>query len=720
MKKRSDFAQSATARLARSLSIELEYTNASGKRIVVSPSAIRGILAAMGHSVCDDVEATELLKRLEEISTLRELPPVLVVRQEQQPIKILINSKPGGLSKRWKVFREDQKIAEEGFLDELGQLRSEEHVTKGTAGQKRLELSVILPCGYHRLELDNGSSMPLIVVPSKCWLGTIEGDKKTWGLAIQLYLLRSARNWGMGDFSDLCTLVAFASREGASLVGLNPLHALFVDDPEHASPYAPASRLYLNILNIDPTSIPEFAVSEKAKSLFASSQFAVRVDSARASKMVNYQNVADLKLRMLKLIYSDFRRFASQDRWDALKAFIRDRGTSLSGFCTFQAIRRELTLRGLDPNDWEQWPKELRQPHSPSIEGFYDDHRDEVDFLIWSQWIADNQLHEAASRAESNKMAIGLYRDLAVGSSAAGAERWSNPDVVVAKAHAGAPPDILNPAGQDWGLPPFNPVRLREEGYASFVELVRANMRHAGALRIDHVVGLRHLYWIAEGMHPSQGAYVTYPFDDLAGILALESWRNRCLVVGEDLGTLPAGFRDQLAKRGILSSRVLYFEQDDKGKFLPPQDCPALSLASIGTHDLPTLDGWWSENDIDIRERNDLYPEIREARKQRRQRLKEKRQLLVVLRQAGLDPGDGTDSTRLAVATHKFLARSGAGIVMAALDDLIGETTQVNVPTTTDEYPNWRRRVAVLLEEIETNQRAMRIVEALRCERPVS
>jgi 4-alpha-glucanotransferase len=232
------------------------------------------------------------------------------------------------------------------------------------------------------------------------------------------------------------------------------------------------------------------------------------------------------------------------------------------------------------------------------------------------------------------------------------------------------------------------------------------------------VLGLRHLYWIAEGMPPSQGAYVTYPFDDLAGILALESWRNRCLVIGEDLGTIPAGFRDQLQGAGILSYRVLYFEQDQTGKFLPPEAYPALALASVGSHDLPTLDGWWNGSDIEIRERNHLYPEPDEARRQRERRAQDKQQLLAALRQAGLDPGDGGDPMRLAVAAHAFLARSGAALAMVALDDLVGETAQVNVPATTDEYPNWRRRLSVSLEEVASHHRARAMVEAVARERP--
>jgi 4-alpha-glucanotransferase len=317
-------------------------------------------------------------------------------------------------------------------------------------------------------------------------------------------------------------------------------------------------------------------------------------------------------------------------------------------------------------------------------------------FFIWTQWIADTQLQDAARLAEAHQMSVGLYRDLAVGSGAAGAETWSNPQAVVAEAHAGAPSDLLNPAGQDWSLPPFNPRALREAAYAPFIELFRANMRHAGALRIDHIIGLEHLYWIPVGSKASHGAYVSYPFDDLLGIIALESHRNHCLVIGEDLGTVPPGFTEKLNARGILSNRVLYFEQDrESGKFLPPNEYVRLALASIGSHDLATLKGWWLGNDISIREQLGLYPDPLEGDNQRNVRRAEKQQLLMALRLEGLSPGNGDDYESLSRAVHAFLARSSSAIAMVEMENLTGEISQTNLPATSTEHPNWRRRYSM-------------------------
>jgi 4-alpha-glucanotransferase len=324
------------------------------------------------------------------------------------------------------------------------------------------------------------------------------------------------------------------------------------------------------------------------------------------------------------------------------------------------------------------------------------------------------QLAEAEASAKRCGMAIGLYRDLAVGASASGAESWMHPQTVVSRAHAGAPPDILNTSGQDWGLPPFDPRVLRETGYAAFIELVRANMRHAGALRIDHVVGLQHLYWVPESQPPSAGAYVTYPFDDLTGILALESWRNQCLVVGEDLGTVPAGFRERAAALGIFSYKVVYFEQDpESGAFLPPERYPFLALATVGSHDLATLSGWLEAHDVESREVHHLYSDPAEGQRQRRRRSEEKRHLLEALEKARLDPGDGSDYDRLSQAVHAFLGRSGAAIAMVQMEHLINQHMQVNLPGTTNQYPNWRRRLTMSLETFENDPQIEAIIQSV-------
>jgi 4-alpha-glucanotransferase len=369
--------------------------------------------------------------------------------------------------------------------------------------------------------------------------------------------------------------------------------------------------------------------------------------------------------------------------------------------------------------DWHAWPEQYRDPNSPAVARFGAEIQSRLDFLAWLQWIADEQLHAAANRAAERGMAVGLYRDLAVGADRAGAETWINPACVVSGAQVGAPPDIYNAKGQDWGLPPLSPTALRDEGYRGFIDLIRANMRHAGGLRIDHVMGLRRLYWVPSGKSPAEGAYVRYPMEDMIGILALESHRQRCLVVGEDLGTVPEGFRERMADANILSYRVLFFEQDGAtGGFLPPSAYPRQALAVAGSHDLPTLRGWWEGRDLDLKERLGLFPDPENAASQREARERDRIQLLAALRREGLLREDEEPHAGgLSRAVHAWLARTPSMLAMAQIDDLTGEADPVNVPATSTEHPNWRRRQQMTLEELANHEAFERFAEICNAER---
>jgi 4-alpha-glucanotransferase len=434
--------------------------------------------------------------------------------------------------------------------------------------------------------------------------------------------------------------------------------------------------------------------------------------------------VAELKLPLLEALFAQFQASATPERRAAFAAFREELGEPLERFCLFQALRERFAAEDPPQPAWQNWPEPFRDgPDAPEVVRFRERHQERVDFFAWLQWVADAQLAAAARGGDGNGgLAIGICRDLAVGADAAGAETWANRGVVVPGAAVGAPPDIFNPAGQNWGLPPFAPAALRAEGYRSFVGMVRANMRHAGALRIDHILGLQHFFWIPQGWSAGEGAYVAYPLEDLLGILALESHRHRCLVVGEDLGTVPKLLRERMPDYGLLGYRVVFFEWTDDGRFKAPEAYDQLAFSTIASHDLATLRGWWEGRDIDAKAERGLYPGPDEEASQRERRSADRGRFVDALRAARLSlrPSFGPDwpwSDSLGVAAHAFLARTRSAVAMVQLDDLTGEPDQVNLPGTTDEYPNWRRKLSMTLEELARDERACALMSLLAAAR---
>ena len=698
--------------LAARNGIEPSFLNALGEQRRTSPETQRALLAAMGVQANDEARAATALQVFERAEWERALPPVRVACSDPGPVTVDLTLPSGTDEVSWRILLEEGGEIS-GRVSFAALALQEAYELDGQRLERRRLALEELPWGYHRLSIQpGGGETTLIVTPGKCWLPpAIAEERRLWGVAAQLYLLRSADNWGIGDYSDLERLVGLLAARGADVVGLNPLHAMFLDAPEHASPYSPASRLLLNVLNIDVAALPELAGCAEAQELVASAEFQERLGACRAAALLDYAGIVALKIPVLRLLFAACRTAEDAGRWQDFEAFRRDGGAASERGCVFLALREHFA--GLDQAqaDWHVWPEEYRDPAAPAVKRFAEEHADLVAFHAWLQWLADTQLASAAAAADG--MAIGLYRDLAVGADRSGAETWSNTGTVVADAQVGAPPDIYNPAGQDWGLPPFHPRALREEAYRSFVDLVRANMRHAGGLRIDHVMALQHLYWVPRGRSPQESAYVSYPLDDLVGILALESQRHRCLVVGEDLGTVPEGFRERMAQARILSYRVLFFEKDENG-FLPPDRYPALALAVAGSHDLPTLRGWWEAGDIALKERLHLYPDADGPAKARQERERDREQLLAALRAEGLLPEAGdVEVEALVRAAHSYLGRSRSVLAIAQIDDITDEAEPVNVPATSDERPNWRRRLSLTLEELSAAPRLDALPETL-------
>jgi 4-alpha-glucanotransferase len=567
------------------------------------------------------------------------------------------------------------------------------------------------PLGYHRLRVDEVAECTLIVVPARCYLPPDWDVSRYWGIALQLYAVRSARNWGIGDFGDLARLMSWQ----ADAIGLNPLHALFLDTPEAASPYAPCSRLFVNPLYLDIEAAGDFL------GIDASHPREIRdvLARARASDNVDYSAVAGAKLTALNRLFGEFTAGGSARR-EEFHSFVRNGGRNLEHFATFQVLSEQFGT-----HKWSQWQAAFQDPEAPDVRALVARYQDRHRFFTFLQWQADAQLSATAAASRSQGLRLGIYRDLAVSSDAQSADHWSNQTTFIGKARAGAPPDPFNEAGQEWGIVPLDPRRLRAQAYAHFIALLRANMRYAGALRIDHVMGLMRLFVIPAGALPRDGAYLRFPFEDLLGIVALESTRNSCIVIGEDLGTVPMGFRERMADAGILSSRVLYFEREH-GRFRKPADFPSLAAVSVSTHDLATLRGYWAEADIRAKEAAGIFGSSEEKQRAQDERAHDKTALLWALADEGLLP-PGMDpnaswtlqwSDELSEAVHAYLARSQSKLLLLQLDDLAGEEQQANLPGKAPSYPSWRHRLHRSLEELSADPKIHAGIGSVVRERP--
>ena len=650
------------------------------------------------------------------------VPAALVVQANLAPVAITLRMAAHAEASTlvWRIALEDGG-------SRCGELQVE---ASHTATTLLLALQEALPEGYHTLTLrgvpqDGGAlvSTLLIAHGGRCYQPpAFAHGAKLWGPAIQLYALPSTRNWGIGDFSDLQTLVDFAAGYGAGVIGLNPLHALFADRPAQASPYSPSSRLALHALYLDVERIPEFATCAAAREHVAQPAFQARLQQLRAASLVDYEGVAAAKSGVLGLLYREFRQQLAQDSERALafRAFQREQSRGLRRHALFEALQEYFRAQDDEVWGWPRWPLAYHHPDSDAVEQFARAQVERVEYFEYLQWNADLQLAAAHARALACGMPLGLYRDLAVGVNPGGSDAWIAGDLFAPGVRVGAPPDEFNPTGQNWGLPPFVPQRLQAAGYAPFIDMLRANLRHAGALRIDHVMGLLRLFWIPEGAPSSAGTYVKYALDDLMGILALESMRHRCVIVGEDLGTVPDEIRTAMQTFGVLSYRPLYFSRTHNGEFAPPADYPQQALVAVSTHDLPTLAGYWSGADLEVRTRLALFPTPELRTRQIDERVLDRARLWRLLHAMQLIPADDGASPPTLDATaveavHRLLAMTPAHLLMVQLEDVLGQSEQVNLPSTSeDQYPNWRRKLPLPLEEWAGQPPVHALLSALR------
>lgn len=622
---------------AASLGLQTDFIDGYGQPHRIDPAALEAVLAALPRGV---------QRRL-----LLELP-VLRAGHVTQSTLTEICTLPVG----WTLTPEAGRAV------------------RGTTSDGIIQWPQDLDCGVYRLKLTDASglieSLPLIVAPPAACAGDFD---RTWLLAVQLYSVRSARNWGIGDFTDLQAMIRFAAAAGASGVGLNPLHALFDDRPADCSPYSPNSRQFLNALYIDVESLRGVGPNADARAEIA---------RLRATTVVDYTAVADLKWRALRRAFDVQRATLSND--GDFASFRAERGSLLRRFACFEVLRH------LNTESWWTWD-DWTAPSDAQYEAFATGpNADHVAFIEFVQWIADRQLRACRDLAESLGMAVGLYLDVAVGVQNDGFDAWDERNAISRQLGVGAPPDPLNIAGQSWGLAGFNASGLEARGFAPYRDMLRASMRYAGAIRLDHVLGLQRLYLVPHGYPPNEGVYVQMPFEAMLAITALESVANRCVVIGEDLGTVPDGFRDALARWGIWSYRVMMFEQDYHSKaFFPPEAYPASALVTFNTHDLATFAGWRSLSDLALKRSIGIDPgESDEGRRHAVAMLHN------VLRDAHVE-GDGFE------AVTRFLARTPSRLLAVSLEDLLHMIDQPNIPGTVNEHPNWRHRLPAAVEDFD-------------------
>lgn len=588
-------------------------------------------------------------------------------------------------------------------------------------GGEPIALPPRLPQGYHQLTLSKGRQQwqtRIIIAPRRCYIPEpIEQGKKLWGALVQLYTLRSDDNWGIGDFGDLAMMLEEINAYGGDFVGLNPLHALYPAQPENASPYSPTSRRWLNVLYIDVNRLEDFQHSKAAQRWWNTAKTRNALEQARAAEFVDYSAVAELKLTALRFAWQRYQPRAAADV--AFQQFIVEGGDHLRYQAAFDGILAERSQQNPDEWGWPAWPEGWRNAVLPEVQQWCAEHQDEIQFWSWLQWVAQQQFAICFQISQELGMTVGLYRDLAVGVAQGSAETWQDPTLYKLGASVGAPPDRLGPQGQNWGLPPLDPHVMRARGYQPFIDLLRANMRDCGALRIDHVMALLRLWWIPYGESADKGAYVAYPVHDLLAILALESQRHRCMVIGEDLGTVPKEIVSLLRNSGIFSWKVLFFEQNRDGSYRQPQEYPRQSIASASTHDLPTLTGFWNEDDLILRNKlghfakqSMLNTEIK-LRYQQRKALLDAMHLAYVSHSHSKSTANLTMTPTINLSIHRFLAHTNSALLGLQPEDWLGMSSPVNVPGTVDEFPNWRRKLSVSLEKMFSYKKVTQLLNAV-------
>jgi 4-alpha-glucanotransferase len=688
--------------LAELCGIIPEYWDIFGNKHITSIETKKAILKAMKLDIDSEESIKNAIYAKKAYPWNRFVEPVKVISVNEQPLKISIYARveekeEDKICISWSIRNEEGQKTDEFILTRDKITISDE---RWMYGRRHIKIDLSdkrhRDIGYYSMDIkfkipnvEISGTSKIIITPDHCYIPPELENKKTWGISINLYSIRSSKNWGVGDFGDLKKIVQWVSGLKGGFVGINPLHAIPNKKPFGISPYSPVSRLYKNFIYLDIESIPE--VKE-----LSSSQWSVdssQIEDLKNSELIDYERVASLKMSVLRAAFEVFYKehyLKDSIRCKDFLRYISEEGNNLEAFATYLVS--------------SQWP----------VASSHDSSQKEILFYKYIQWLIDEQLKEISELAKSLGMPIGLYHDLAIGSIGDGSDARNFHDVIAEGIDLGAPPDDFNPSGQNWGFPPLVPERLKESGYDFFIHTIRKNMQHFGALRIDHALGMFRQFWIPNWMPASHGAYVKQPTEDLLRIIALESVRNRTMVIAEDLGTIGENVRETLFKFRMLSYRLLYFERNyPDPSFLSPEKYPEMALCAVTTHDLPTIYGWWIGRDIELKKRLGIFPDESVEQRNIGERERDKRLLLEAIlahsknnKTMSHEPSAMSQfelsamSDELCLAIYEYLARTPCKLLAVSLDDAIGTLDQQNMPGITDSYPSWMQKTSITLEQM--------------------
>jgi 4-alpha-glucanotransferase len=683
--------------LAEAAGLMRDWTAHNGERKQVTPQAMQTILEALDLRCATERQCEDSMASLAVLNDAGALPPLLT-GPVGQGVRLHLPAHLAGTA--FRIELEDGGVIDGRFAD----------------GAESALPAIDVP-GYHQL-CAGDRRITLAIAPRRCFgvrdalherRERHERQERVWGLGVQLYSLRRDGDGGYGDYSALSQLARAAAGHGAAALAISPVHAMFSADVHRFSPYGPSSRLFLNALHIDPGAV--LGPQALADALAAEGDAAIRLAQLEQLPLIDWPQAGALRLRLLRRLYRQYLQGGERAEFDAFRDKVgAEMGSALRDHACFEAIHGWRLAHG-ENGDWHSWPQGLRDPRAADVERFAREHADEVGFHEFLQWQAARGLSGAQRAAREAGMPIGLIADLAVGADSAGSQAWSRQTEIINGLSVGAPPDLLNTRGQSWGIGAFSPHAMRAKGFGAYIEMLRATFAYAGGARIDHVLGLMRLWLVPHGASPEQGAYLRYPLEDLLRLVALESWRHRAIVIGEDLGTVPAGFDTLLADAGLLGLRLLLFQQDGR-RFFKSAEYSRHAIATTTTHDLPTIAGWWQGRDIDWRTRLDLLERGQTESDARRIREHERSNMWQAFVDEGLGhgamPPPRAESAPLDDAVG-LVAATPAPLAILPIEDALGLIEAPNLPGTIDEHPNWRRRlpqtVDVVLEAPPTAAR---------------